>query len=362
MVAVHQFVPTLAPRDALGGHYMRFRAALRNAGYTSDIYAMDARGELSKEAKPFQTFTGGRKGEPTWLCYHSSIGSPIADFVGARPEPLIVDYHNITPATFFDRWEPGIAVYLRAGRRQLRRLASRTTLGIADSAYNAAELDELGFRRTGVVPILFDRTDLHVEIDEKERARLEAGRPDGSSTWLFVGQVGPHKAQHDIVKAFAIYRRDFDANARLRIVGRSMVPSYTRALSAYVEALGLVDVVEITGSVTEAVLGAHFATADVYVCLSEHEGFCVPLLEAMHHDIPVIAYRAGAVPETMGAGGLGLDSKDPLTVATAVSRVMSDPSTRAALVQAGHDRLSSFDLARSEATLREAIASVVGAS
>jgi glycosyltransferase involved in cell wall biosynthesis len=114
--------------------------------------------------------------------------------------------------------------------------------------------------------------------------------------------------------------------------------------------------------VTEAVLGAHFATADVYVCLSEHEGFCVPLLEAMHHDIPVVAYRAGAVPETMGAGGLGLDSKDPLTVATAVSRVMSDPSMRAALVQAGHDRLSSFDLTRSEATLREAIASVVGAS
>ena len=360
MVAVHQFVPTLAPRDAVGGHYMRVRTALRAAGYASDIYAMDARGELSREAKPFQTFTGGRAGEPTWLCYHSSIGSPIADFVAARSESLIVDYHNITPAAYFDRWEPGLAVYLRAGRRQLRRLAPRTTLGIADSAYNAQELDELGFRRTRVVPILFDRTDLHVEIDAAARDRLAAERPDGSSTWLFVGQVGPHKAQHDIVKAFAIYRRDYDAHARLRIVGRSMCPGYTRALVAYVDALGLTDAVDITGSVEDAVLGAHYATADVYVCLSEHEGFCVPLLEAMHHDLPVVAYRAGAVPETLGAGGLLLDSKDPLTVATAVERVLRDAPVRAALVSAGHERLSYFDLAHSEATLRQAISSVVG--
>ena len=341
---------------------MRVRTTLRSAGYSSEIYAMDARGELSREAKPFQTFGGSRNGEPTWLVYHSSIGSPIADFVAARPEPLIVDYHNITPASFFDRWEPGLAVYLRAGRRQLRRLAPRTTLGIADSAYNAGELDELGFRRTGVVPILFDRTDLHVDVAEAARERLASERPEGSSTWLFVGQVGPHKAQHDIVKAFAIYRRDHDANARLRIVGRSMCPAYTRALGAYVEALGLADAIDITGSVTDAVLGAHYATADVFVCLSEHEGFCVPLLEAMHHGLPVVAYRAGAVPETMGAGGLGLDSKDPLTVATAVARVMSDASVRTALVRAGHDRVGFFDLARSETTLREAVASVVGTS
>ena len=361
MVAIHQFVPTLAPRDAVGGHYMRVRTTLRAAGYTSDIYAMDARGELSREAKPFQSFAGGRKGEPTWLCYHSSIGSPIADFVGARSEPLIVDYHNITPATFFDRWEPGLAVYLRAGRRQLRRLAPRTTLGIADSAYNAGELDELGFRRTGVVPILFDRADLHVEIDESARARLASERPDGSSTWLFVGQLGPHKAQHDVVKAFAIYRRDYDPGARLRIVGRSMSPSYARALVAYVDELGLAAVVDITGSVSDAVLGAHYATADVFVCLSEHEGFCVPLLEAMHHGIPVVAYRAGAITETMGAGGLGLENKDALTVSTAVARVMSDTAVRNALVHAGHERLAFFDLARSEATLRDAVASVVGA-
>jgi glycosyltransferase involved in cell wall biosynthesis len=362
MVAVHQFVPTLAPRDAVSGHYMRMRTALRDAGYTSDIYAMDARGELSKQAKPFQTYRG-RSGEPTWLCYHSSIGSPIADFVAARPEPLIVDYHNITPAAFFDRWEPGVAVYLRAGRRQLRSLAPRTALGLADSAYNAAELDQLGFRPTGVVPILFDRDDLHVTIDEAARERLAAERVPGSSTWLFVGQVAPHKAQHDIVKALAAYRREFDPNARLRIVGFPLSRSYSRALIAYVDDLGLTDAVDITGSVPDAMVGAYYATSDVYVCLSEHEGFCVPLLEAMHHGVPVVAYAAGAVPETLGSGGVLLQHKDPLTVATAVARVMAeDGSLRTQLVQAGHERLHAFDLARSEATLRSAVESVVGES
>jgi glycosyltransferase involved in cell wall biosynthesis len=378
VVAVHQFVPTLAPRDAVSGHYMRVRTALRTAGYTSDIYAMDARGELSKEAKPFQNFRGGRQGEPTWLCYHSSIGSPVAGFVAERPEPLIVDYHNITPAAFFDRWEPGVAVYLRAGRRQLRSLAARTALGIADSSYNAGELEGLGFRPTGVVPILFDRDDLHVDIDRVARERLASERPDGSSTWLFVGQVAPHKAQHDIVKALAAYRRVFDPKARLRIVGFPLSRSYTRALVAYVDDLGLTDAVDIAGSVPDAVLGAYYATADVFVCLSEHEGFCVTLLEAMHHDVPVVAYAAGAVPETLGTGGLLLEQKDPLTVATAVARILlngtgldgtvsegavngdSAESMRTALTRAGRERLHAFDLSRSEATLRAAIASVAG--
>ena len=362
MVAVHQFVPTLAPRDAVSGHYLRVRTALRNAGYTSDIYAMESRGEVAKEAKPYQTFSGGRAGEPTWLCYQSSIGSPVAEFVAERPEPLIVDYHNITPAEFFERWERGVAVFLRAGRRQLRTLAPRSALGIADSAYNAAELDRLGYRPTGVVPILFDRDDLHTEIDTATRDRLESERREGSSTWLFVGQVAPHKAQHDLVKALAAYRRVYDPHARLRLVGFPLSRSYSEALHGYVEDLGLAGAVDITGSVPDAVLGAYFAASDVYVCLSEHEGFCVPLLEAMHHELPVVAYAAGAVPETLGDGGLLLKRKDPLTVATAVARVVGADSaaTRAAMTSAGRERLDHFSLARSEAALRDAIASVAG--
>jgi glycosyltransferase involved in cell wall biosynthesis len=366
-IAIHQFVPTLAPRDAVSKHYLRMRTALRRAGYSSDIYAMESRGEVAKEAKHFETYRGARTGETTWLCYHSSIGSPVAKYVAARPEPLMLDYHNITPATFFDRWERGVAVYLRAGRRQLRELAPRATLGLADSAYNASELDAIGYEDTRVVPILFDRDDLHTEIDAATRDRLASARIEGSSTWLFVGQVAPHKAQHDIVKALATYRKLFDPQARLRLVGYPLSRTYVGALEHYVADLGLTDAVELAGSVPDAALGAYFATADVYVCLSEHEGFQVTLLEAMHHGLPVVAYGAGAVPETLGAGGLLLAHKDPLTVATAVARVTGveggnggASAMRDALARAGHARLDAFSLARSEAALLDAVGDVVG--
>jgi glycosyltransferase involved in cell wall biosynthesis len=252
-----------------------------------------------------------------------------------------------------------MAVYLRAGRRQLRELAPRAQLGFADSAYNAAELDALGYERTSVVPILFDRNDLHVDVDAATRDRLERERIDGSSTWLFVGQVAPHKAQHDVVKALAMYRRLFDPRARLRLVGFPLSKAYVEAVEHYAADLGLSGAVEIAGSVPDAVLGAYFAASDVYVCLSEHEGFCVPLLEAMHHSLPVVAYAAGAVPETLGSGGLLLSRKDPLTVATAVARVMA-AGTRDAFVRAGHERLDDFSLARNEAALLDAVASVAG--
>src|SRR5262245_56480051 len=151
MTAIHQFVPTLAPRDAVGLHYLAVQATLRDAGYRSDIYAYEAKDEYARLASPFASFAGASNGEPVWLLYHSSIGSPVADFVARRDEPLIVDYHNVTPASFFARWEPAIAAMLMKGRRQLADLETRATLGIADSAFNAEELTRLGYARTSVV-------------------------------------------------------------------------------------------------------------------------------------------------------------------------------------------------------------------
>ena len=137
MTAIHQFVPTLAPRDAVSIHYLAVQRALLDAGYRSEIYAYEAKEELRKQARPYREFTGGSEAEPTWIMYHSSVGSPVADFVAERPEPLIIDYHNITPASFFQAWEPSVVGVLNLGRRQLARLAPRATLGLADSTFNA---------------------------------------------------------------------------------------------------------------------------------------------------------------------------------------------------------------------------------
>jgi glycosyltransferase involved in cell wall biosynthesis len=359
MTAVHQFVPTLAPRDAAGNHYLAVQQALREAGYRSDIYCYEAKEEYKRLAHPFASFGGGARGEPTWLLYHSSVGSPVADFVAARDEPLIVDYHNITPAAFFARWEPAVSAALMKGRRQLATLEPRAELGIAHSAFSAQELTDLGYARTSVVPILVDLDVLDsAPADPATLARLSDAR--AGADWLFVGRLAPNKAQHDLVKAFAAYRRLYDPHARLHLVGASSAHQYEIALFAFVEAIGLADAVEITGAVSAGALTAYYETADVYVMASEHEGFCVPLLEAMHHRLPIVAYSSSAIPETLGDAGLLLDAKDAYTIATAVHRVVSSPALRTQLVDAGAERLRELDIAKSRRKFLEELELVVG--
>ncbi len=154
MTAVHQFLPRLAPRDAIGGHTLRVQEALAGAGITSEIYVGEVDPELRGRARHYADFDGARDGEPTWLLYHASIGGALGDVVLHRPEPLIVDYHNVTPPEFFEAWQPEVSVLLAAGRRQLAALAGRAVLGVADSAFNEGELREVGFGRTAVVPVL----------------------------------------------------------------------------------------------------------------------------------------------------------------------------------------------------------------
>ncbi len=175
----------------------------------------------------------------------------------------------------------------------------------------------------------------------------------GGGLWLFVGRLVPNKCQHDVVAAFAAYRRVFDAGARLVLVGGVSSASYAQAVRAQVEGLGLSGVVELVGSVSDAELVRWYGRASVFVCVSEHEGFCVPLVEAMAAGVPVVAFGAAAVPETVGAGGLVLGDKSPLVVAAAVDRVLGDGVVRERLVGAGRGRVGELSLARARAQLHE---------
>ena len=278
-------------------------------------------------------------GTPTWLLYQCSTGSPVAEWLLRRPEPKLSNYHNITPAAFFAPWEPHVGAELDVARRQLADLAAGTELAVCDSAYNEAELVELGYRATTVVPILLDTAAFEHEVDRAHLDRLLAAKAGGGADWLFVGRVAPNKCQHDLVKAFAAYRKLYDPRARLHLIGGSSSHAYLTALERFIEALDLGGAVRITGSVSAGELTAHYRAADAFVCLSEHEGFCVPLLEAMHHHVPIVALGAAAVPETLGGAGLVLDDKDPATVAATVARVVDDPALRAARVASGDARL-----------------------
>jgi glycosyltransferase involved in cell wall biosynthesis len=358
MIAVHQFLPSLAPRDAQSQHHLHVRDALRSAGYASEIYAGEAKGELRSQAQPFRSFDGDRTGR-SWILYAHAIGSPVADFVRDRPEPLMLYFHNITPSSMFAPWEPTAAIKLGAGRRQLPALVARSRLAMANSTYSETELIDLGARRTAVVPVMFDTDNFASSPDQTTRDELAVSAANGVVNLLFVGRLAPNKAQHRLIASLAALRQGHGIEARLHLVGGSASDRYERTLHSYVEALGLSDSVSFVGSATPAVLAAYYQSSTVFVSASEHEGFCVPILEAWYHDLPVVALATTAVDETLGSAGARLRSNAPTWIAAAVARVVNDPRVTTALRARGRQRLDEFGVERSKARLLEAVRSVV---
>ena len=353
--SIHQYVPTLEP-GAVGNHTIELRNLIRQLGLRSEIFAEQSRGALVGQSRPYRSFARtGRRRPRTAILYQSAVGSWVGEYLRRRPEPLIVNYHNITPAQYFLAWEPGPAHGLAWGRGQLVDMADRAILGVADSKFNEEELVAVGYPETCVSPVLFDVDSLERAVDMTALADLQRAKADGGADLLFVGRVAPHKAQHDLIKMFAVYRRTFDRAARLHIVGGSSSDVYVDVLRAMADELGIADGVNLTGGVSDGVLAAHYKTADAFVCLSEHEGFCIPLIEAMHNGVPIVAYAAAAVPETLGNGGLLLHSKTPALAAVAVNRVVVDGSLRGQLIAAGRARLDAFSLERSRASFRSVI-------
>ncbi len=332
---VHQFLPSLSPRDAIGAHALAIQKVLQAHGVTSEIFTGETHRELRSAARSYKEWRGG----DAILMYHAAIGCALGDWVATRSETLVLDYHNITPAEYFDTWAPETGLMLSQGRSQLAKLAPIVELGLADSSYNASELDALGCRATAVVPILIDPSHWGT-IDAAFRDELRRGKQ--GHDWLFVGRVAANKAHHDLITSFALYRRVYDQHARLWIVGGISSGEYWDALHRLVATLGIVEHVTFAGSVTQGELGAYYDAADVFVCVSEHEGFLVPLIEAMWWGLPVVAYGCTAIPGTVEQAGIVLPHKQPAFVAAAVNRVMSDAALRESLIAAGHARVDDF--------------------
>ncbi|MGH2770991.1 MAG: glycosyltransferase family 4 protein [Actinomycetota bacterium] len=360
--AIHQLLPSLAPADAIGTHVRHLQQLLRSLGLRSEIFAEDIQPEMRRFAAPaedlirFQPKQRLPEGE-TAILYHSSTGSDMIEFLVGYGGPLLVNYHNITEAGFLERWSPAAAEHMRLARRQLRRLAGRCDLAIAPSSFNRAELAREGFGRIEVVPILVDFARYDRAPHRRTLAHLRRPTGQGGARWLFVGRITPNKCQHDVIGAFAAYRRLFDPEARLWLVGGGASMAYWRSLEALGRELDIAHAVRLTGMIPFARLLAHYRAADVFVCASEHEGFCVPVLEAMYLGVPVIAFSATAVPETVGDGGLLLDDKDPVTVAMAVHRVLTDGALKASLREAGRARADHFSLPNTGRRMKETITS-----
>lgn len=352
---MHQFTAVLAGRDAVGQHTLALDDLLRDMGAQTAIYATHTHADVRDRGRDFRLHE--HDPAPDLIIYQASTGSPVADHLLARSDRLILNYHNMTPAEFFDPWEPHISAELDHGRRQLARLCRRAEMGIAVSAYNADELRSLGLDHVEVAPILrsaASAASADVMGGGSGGSVVDVG---GGPVLLFVGRVAPNKCQQDLVAALAVLRRfEGFGGARLVLVGGVSSGGFAGAVERLAQELGVGDAVTFAGSVSEAELVGWFRRADVFVCVSEHEGFCVPLVEAMGFGVPVVAFDAGAVAETLGGAGVVLGEKSPVGVAEAVARVVSDGAVRERLVARGRVRAGELGSSAAVARMRELLA------
>ena len=352
---IDQCLPDFAKHDAIGNHVLRVRDALREAGYESDIWADRIDERLGGEAKPYDEFA--HDGTDTVLMYHLSTDSPMTRWLEERDRQgtrVISYYHNISPSKYFRRWEPRIARRLDEAREQLMELAPATRFALAASSFNRDELVEAGYGSVIVAPLLVDLTPFE-ELGHDSAANNPYAREPMGTRWLFVGRIAPNKCQHDVVAAFAVYRRLIDPAATLTLIGGPSSYRYLQAVRQLIADLGLGSSVRHLDNVALPQLLEEYQRAHVLVCLSEHEGFCVPLLEAMAGGVPVVAFRAAAVPETVGDAAVLVDDKDPLEVAGAVEDLLRNPDRRMKMIARGRARAGQFRLPETSGQLVAAI-------
>src|SRR5881396_823925 len=339
---INQWVPAAHKGDAIGDSARRVRALLRAMGHDSDLFALTIDDELRHDIRRFDD-PAAKRGDIT--IFHYALPSPMTEAFAALPAGRVVQYHNVTPASYFAPYDPALFRLAVLGREELATLAGRVDLALGDSAYNRQELDALGFRRTGVFPIAVDTTRITRPV---ERPALDRMLDDGLVNFLFVGRIAPNKKIEDLVKLAEVYKRYVDAYYRFIFVGRfDVVPRYysmIRALMAEYRFLN--DRFVFTGPIPEEELAVYYRHAAVYISLSEHEGFCVPLVEAMAADVPVLAYAAAAVPDTLGGAGVQFAPKDFEYAAELLASLAFDDDLRTRIIAGQRRRLADFGDAR----------------
>lgn len=348
---IHQILPTISPCDAIGNEAFVIRDILRNWGYKSEIFAQNIHqsittaNHLSEHKK--------RSSKNNVLIYHFSIGSDVSKYVMQAPDRKILLYHNITPPHFFYNVNDNLALILGKGRDELKLLVSEIDVALGDSEYNRMELENLGYRKTGVLPLIIDLSKY-----DKYNKGIISKYDDGWTNILFVGRIAPNKKQDDIVKCFYYYKA-INPRSRLFLVGGfNGCEVYYDYLQNLIKQLGIKDV-NIIGMVDFADLISYYMLADVFLCMSEHEGFSVPLIESMHFGTPIIAYNSTAVPYTMGGAGILVNRKCYPEIAEMINLVVTDEKFRQRIISKQNTRLKDFSYERTMDLFKEQLNKVI---
>lgn len=346
-ISIHQFLPNLSYGDAISHFALWIRDELRSFGYDSNIYVQFIDPRLAEQCN---LFSSEALESSDSVIYHHSIGSELMQSVSEFRGAKCLVYHNITPAEFLEPFSPEAARLLRAGRRQLHDFASRFELSYGVSTYNAQELAQYGLTPSSILPLPVDPQVWAFRPDEGTMRHLQ----DGRTNILFVGRIAPNKKQDELVRAFGRYLA-LDPTARLHLVGFIEYGSaYAEHVRTTINALGIGESVNLTGTVSLAHLAAYYRTADLFWCMSEHEGFCVPLVEAMWFDIPILSFHSSAIPETLGKAALTFrDKSSPEAVAGLAQLLVTDPVLRSRVIAAQRSQRRQYLPERTRPLLRE---------
>jgi glycosyltransferase involved in cell wall biosynthesis len=348
---VNQWVPAAHKGDAIGDSSRRMRDLLRAMGHTSDIYALTIDDALRGEVRRFDD-AGAARGDLT--IFHFALPSPMTEAFARLRTGRILQYHNVTPAAYFAPYDPALFRLASIARQELATLVGEVDLALGVSEYNRLELEALGFAPTGVLPLAVDLARL---ANAPARPALEKALDDDFVNFLFVGRIAPNKMIEDHIRLAEHYKRYVDAYYRFIFVGKfDAVPRYYATIRALISEYRMLNERFIfTGPVPDADLAVYYRKAAVYISLSEHEGFCAPLVEAMAADVPVLAYAAAAVPETLGGAGVQFAPKDLEYAAELLGALAFDDDLRTQVIAGQRQRLAHF----SDARLEQQLASVV---
>ena len=336
-MAIHQFLTSYSYGDAIGNEALEIRNYLREKGYESDIFVLFYHPKYSDQVINYLEYDK-YSSEENIVIYHFSIGSKITKKFLRIPDKKVIIYHNITPHHFFLDYHRILAKDCYKGRVELKSLSDKVDLALGDSEYNESELKEAGFKETGVLPLVMNFEKFNAPAIPVFNDMFS----DGKTNILYVGRIIPNKKVENVIRIFHLYNKYFNKNSRLFIVGENR--GFERYYSALLNMVDKFKVknIHFTGHIPEDELISYFKLADIYLHMSEHEGFCAPVPEGFFLNIPVIAYNEGAVKETMNKGGILLNKKEFLKTAALIDKIVSDKGLREKILKTQKESLKKY--------------------
>lgn len=345
MKEVHQFSAGFNPGDAISNQMLEIRNHLKFFEYKGDIFSENIGASKLTFVKKYKTYN---KSSKDILFYHHSIHSNVLDFLRSFRSPRVLIYHNVTPHHFFESYDLKMSYLLKKGREELKKMNEKFDFVFAVSKFNQMELEELGFQNVEILPITYQLSERFPKI-EKSKSKIKK--------IIFVGRITPNKKQDDLIRLAFAYKSIISDQFQFYLAGFSSkeLYLYREELERMLDFYDLRKNVLITGFLSDLELNSLYQEADAFVSMSEHEGFCVPLIEAMIYRIPILAFSGGAVSETLNGAGVLFKEKNFPNLALLLNKILTDVSFQNQILRGQDLRLNEFKKTDYKSVLRKAL-------